>query len=234
MAPSRTLSSPCGHSARADAQEDVGRKQRAEQHDFRREEQPDAELAVGEPGVGPRLRRCTESPCYARSGSNWGVKSFAAPGTLYSYGPRYTTGSVEEVAVSGRRRRRPLERRRLPRVADRPTAPHLMLQKKLKMNGSWNSPSAHAAKPITMFHFEQARVVRVLHAAVVQPAVHAAQALDEHRHEDDVDADERAPEVDLAEQVVHLPAGHLREPVVDARRTARRSCPARPRSGSGR
>ena len=55
-----------------------------------------------------------------------------------------------------------------------------------------------------------------MQAAVVQPAVHPAQALDEHRHEHRVDADERAPEVNLAEHVVHLPACRLREPVIDA------------------
>ena len=30
-----------------------------------------------------------------------------------------------------------------------------MLEKKLMMNGSWNSPRPHAAKPITMFHLSR-------------------------------------------------------------------------------
>src|SRR6266571_4347456 len=38
---------------------------------------------------------------YAFSGSNCGVKSFAAPGTLYSYGPRYTIGSVKKFPWPG-------------------------------------------------------------------------------------------------------------------------------------
>src|SRR5215471_18786710 len=38
---------------------------------------------------------------YAFSGSNCGVKSFAAPGTLYSYAPRYTIGSVRKLPCPG-------------------------------------------------------------------------------------------------------------------------------------
>src|SRR6266850_1098543 len=89
---------------------------------------------------------------YARSGSNCGVKSFAAPGTLYSYGPRYTIGSVTKLPCPG------------GEGADHSSvvashgfrstsAPHLMLQKKLTMNGSWKRPSDQAAIPMTMFHF---------------------------------------------------------------------------------
>ena len=58
---------------RADAQDDVGGKQRAEQHHFRREEQPDPELAVGQSGVGPffdcvrNIHRVTPSRLPART-----------------------------------------------------------------------------------------------------------------------------------------------------------------------
>src|SRR5256885_5650587 len=85
---------------------------------------------------------------YALSGSNCGVKSFAAPGTLYSYGARYTIGSVTKLPCPG------------GDGADHSsvvashgflstTLPHFRLEKKLMMNGSWKSPRPHAAKPIT-------------------------------------------------------------------------------------
>ena len=57
----------------------------------------------------------------------------------------------------------------------------------------------------------------VARAGVIQPAVHAHQADHEHRHEDQVHADERSPEMHLAEPLVEHAAGDAREPVVDAR-----------------
>src|SRR5689334_15073463 len=91
---------------------------------------------------------------YAFSGSNWGVKSRAAPGTLYSYGPRYTIGSVRKLPCPG------------GDGADHSSvvasqgflstsAPHLMLLKKLTMNGIWKRPSPQAAKPIAMLYFSR-------------------------------------------------------------------------------
>src|SRR3954469_15585372 len=91
---------------------------------------------------------------YAFSGSNDGVKSLAAPGTLYSYGPRYTIGSVRKLPCPG------------GDGADHSSvvashglrstsAPHLMLKKKLMMNGIWNSPRPQAANPIIRFHFSR-------------------------------------------------------------------------------
>src|SRR6476646_4253026 len=82
---------------------------------------------------------------YAFSGSNDGVKSRAAPGTLYSYGPRSTIGSVRKLPCPG------------GEGADHSSvvashgflsvsAPHLMLPKKLRMNGIWKIPRDHAAK----------------------------------------------------------------------------------------
>src|SRR6516164_10609910 len=90
------------------------------------------------------VRLCTESPCYARSGSNCGVKSLAAPGTLYSYGARYTIGSARKLPCGG------------GDGADhssvvasqglRSTAlPHLMLMKKLTMKKSCARPRPQAA-----------------------------------------------------------------------------------------
>src|SRR5262252_6001262 len=89
---------------------------------------------------------------YAFSGSNVGVKSRGAPGTLYSYGPRYTIGSVRKLPCPG------------GDGADHSSvvashgflstsAPHLMLMKKLMMNGIWNSPSVHAAIPMIRLYF---------------------------------------------------------------------------------
>src|ERR1700694_518297 len=85
---------------------------------------------------------------YAFSGSNCGVKSFAAPGTLYSYGPRYTIGSVRKLPCPG------------GEGADHSsvvashgflstTLPHLMLVKKLMMKGIWNRTSVQAGMPMT-------------------------------------------------------------------------------------
>ena len=50
------------------------------------EEAEDAELTSSEV-LGDLCRLCVLVR-YALSGSNCGVKSLAAPGTLYSYGPR--------------------------------------------------------------------------------------------------------------------------------------------------
>src|SRR5436853_4021370 len=87
---------------------------------------------------------------YAFSGSNCGVKSRADPGTLYSYGPRYTTGSVRKLPCPGGDG---ADHSRV--VASHGSSaiflPHLMLEKKLKMKGNWKSPSVHAAIPITTF-----------------------------------------------------------------------------------
>src|SRR3979409_272030 len=81
------------------------------------------------------------------SGSNWGVKSVGAPGTLYSYGPRYTIGSVRKLPCPGGD-----GADHSSVVASQgllPTSlPHLMLEKKLRMNGNWKRPRPHAATPM--------------------------------------------------------------------------------------
>src|SRR5882724_235405 len=92
--------------------------------------------------------------CPSFYASNCGLKSLAAPGTLYSYGPRYTTGSVRKLPCPG------------GDGADHSSVvashgflstalPHLMLLKKLMMNGIWHKPSVQAAIPMTMFHFSR-------------------------------------------------------------------------------
>ena len=86
------FSQPCGQfSRRADAQQDVGGEQRAEQHDFRREKQPDADLGVVKAGVRARLD-CVGN-FHECSGLRLGLVLRGEilslrPGTLYSYGPR--------------------------------------------------------------------------------------------------------------------------------------------------
>src|SRR3954452_19567618 len=88
---------------------------------------------------------------YAFSGSNDGVKSRAAPGTLYSYGPRYAIGSVRKLPCPGGE-----GAAHSSVVASHGflsmTLPHLMLEKKLMMNGIWKSPSVQAAIPITTLY----------------------------------------------------------------------------------
>src|SRR5262245_16711214 len=97
------------------------------------------------------LHSCIPAFSHAFSGSNCGVKSFAEPGTLYSYGPRYTIGSVRKLPCPG------------GEGADHSSVvashgflsvalPHFRLPKKLMMNGIWKRPRPHAANPITTFH----------------------------------------------------------------------------------
>src|SRR6185503_12811870 len=79
-----------------------------------------------------------------------GTKSLAAPGTLYSYGPRYASGVPRKLPCGG------------GEGADysivvashgfSPTfSPFQMLQKKLKMKGSWKSAMIHAPHDDTTF-----------------------------------------------------------------------------------
>ena len=76
----------------------------------------------------------------------------AAPGTLYSYGPRYASGATTKFPCGG------------GEGADHSIvvachglsslfSPFLRLQKKLKMKGSWKSPRAHAPHEDTTFQW---------------------------------------------------------------------------------
>src|SRR5262249_21009886 len=88
---------------------------------------------------------------YARSGSNCGVKSFDAPGTLYSYGPRYTIGSVTKFPCpggDGADHSSVVASQGLRSTA----VPALMLIRKFTMNGIRKRPRPQAAKPMTRFH----------------------------------------------------------------------------------
>src|SRR5690606_12784722 len=68
---------------------------------------------------------------------------------------------------------------------------------------------------------EHAQVLEVLPSQVgkvlviVDAAVLTGGAENEKRQKDSVESDNRAPEVDLAPEVVHLSTEHLREPIVD-------------------
>ena len=238
-----------GPRRRADAQQRVGREQRAEQHHLRREEQPDPQLRVGQAGVGPDLggvgMSCSISACQhdpvarrahgssRRSTACCGVKSAGAPGTLYSYGSRYTRGGSPEVAVRiggvGAAHSSVVASHGLA-AARRPAR---MLTNRLTMKKSWKNARPKAAYDHRDVQIERGLRVRVERAAVPQPPVHAGQPLDEHRHEDHVHAHERADEVDPPERLVHHPARRSAGTSNRCRRTARRSCPARRDSGSG-
>ena len=79
------ISRPVGQARSPGAQQDVGREQRAEQHHLGGEEQPDAQLGVVEPGVGPGLggvRECPSWPLLLGLLRCCGVKSLGAPGRL--------------------------------------------------------------------------------------------------------------------------------------------------------
>ena len=122
-----------------------------------------------------------------------------------------------EIAVRERRRRRrrPLERGGLPRVRSHwlalEDAPEEIEDERNLEQHQPPGRVRHELVPV-----QHGLRVRVLHAAVIEPAVHAMQPLDEHREENAVDEDERAEEMNLAQQLAHLTSRGFREPVVDA------------------
>src|SRR5436309_4408380 len=79
------------------------------------------------------------------------MKSLACPGTLYSYGPRYTTGVRAKLPCGGGVgvcHSRVVDSHGLSELT---FLPCFMLQKKLKINGNCASPSAQAACEIDTF-----------------------------------------------------------------------------------
>ncbi len=84
--PTGTFSQPCGQkpSGAPTRSRMYRRKQSAEKHHFGRQEQPDADLGVVKPGVGPGLNGVRDIHNSGQTGSFCGVKSVAWPGTLYS------------------------------------------------------------------------------------------------------------------------------------------------------
>src|SRR5262249_28367581 len=125
----------------ASADQDVAREERPEQHDFGRQEEPDADLAVVETGIAPNFDGVRNF--HVAHASNWGWKPLAAPGALYSYGPRYACGAVTKLPCGGGDGAAHASVGASHGLS--PTFwPWRMLQKKLKMNGSWKSAMIHA------------------------------------------------------------------------------------------
>src|ERR1700730_12084490 len=91
-----------------------------------------------------------------------------------------------------------------------------MLMKKFTMNGNWKRASVQAAIPITTFHLSRLALCAYCAPPSYMSRFIPPRPLPQHRKEDDVDTDEGTEEVNPAEQGVHLAAGRLREPVVDA------------------
>ena len=133
------------------------------------------------------------------------------------------------VEVEDRRRRAdlPLERHRAPRVRrrDRAAAPardHVV-----------EEDERRRAEPERRERDEHVQVGE-LRRVVGDAARHPLDADEVHREEREVEADERQPEVQLAEAlVVHAP-GHLREPVVHPGEDREHASRRRARSGCAR
>src|SRR5258706_4313902 len=92
---------------RAHAKQNVRGKERSEEHHFRSKEEPDADLRVEQAGIGPGFYRVgnfhADQAFLNCSGSFCGVKSVACPGTLYSYGPRWTSIGLVKFPCCGER-----------------------------------------------------------------------------------------------------------------------------------
>src|SRR6266850_886449 len=58
--------------------------------------------------------------------------------------------------------------------------------------------------------------MEIRRATVIQPARYTRQALEQHRQENAVHEDQRTPKMKFAERLVHMFAGRLWKPVVDA------------------
>ena len=80
------------------------------------------------------------------------MKSCDRPGTLYSYGPWKTSGVVSKLPCASGGEVVAVHSSVVARHGFDPTGlPFQMLQKKLKMNGIWNSIRPHAAYDMTQF-----------------------------------------------------------------------------------
>ena len=56
----------------------------------------------------------------------------------------------------------------------------------------------------------------IIRAAVGHASQHARHALRKHRHEDEIHENQRQPEMHPAPEFIHLPPGHLWEPIINA------------------
>ena len=141
--------SPARPARRPGPDQDVAREQGAEQHDLRGQEEPDADLAVGQTGVAAHLDGVGN--VHLESGLVLRQEVPGRAGNAVLVGPAVRFRGHEEIAVRGRRRSRPLDRRGLPRVRRPVFSPFQMLQKKLKMNGIWKIARIHAPQDETTF-----------------------------------------------------------------------------------
>src|SRR5688572_3837290 len=78
------------------------------------------------------------------------VKSLAAPGTLYSYGPRYACGATTKLPCGGGEGAAHSIVVACQGLSSA-VSPFQMLQKKLTMKGIWKIPSIHAPHDETTF-----------------------------------------------------------------------------------
>ena len=223
---------PFGQSGAPDSDQDVAGEERPEQHHLRGQEEPDADLAVGEARIGTDVN-CVGNLHRLNQASNWAVKSFLAPGTLYSYGPRCASGTTAKLPCGGGEgaahsivvASQGLSPTGFP-VLD---APEEIDDERDLEDGE--DPRAPRGDDVEVQHRLRKVVAR---APVEQAPRDAGHAQEEHRHEDEIHADERAEEMDLAERLVHHPPGRLRDTSSRPPRRGRRSFQARRRSGSGR
>jgi len=98
----------------AHAQQDVRREQRAEQHDFRGQEEPDADLGVVKAGVWGVLQLCRECPCLVRFVLGREIPGVARHAVFIW--PAMHFDGLEEIAVRRRRGGLPFQGRGLPGI----------------------------------------------------------------------------------------------------------------------
>ncbi len=108
------LVSPRGQSGDARPDQDVARKQGAEQHHFRRQEEPDADLAAGQAGVPANL--VGVGNLHRESGLVLRHEVLGRAGNAVLVRPAVCLRGRGEIAMRRRRRRRPLDGRGLPHV----------------------------------------------------------------------------------------------------------------------
>src|SRR6185369_7456178 len=120
---------------------------------------------------------------------------------------------AREVVVRRRRRSGPFERRRFPWIVARLLAfedapEHVEVEQYL---GQYRDDGCNRDE---QYEWMQ-RLQKLVLAETRIASRHADDSHDVHRHKDRVDADERQPEMNLANPLVHQTAKHLREPEVE-------------------
>src|SRR5260370_9359780 len=129
-----------------------------------------------------------------------------------------------KIVVRRRRRRRPLERGRLPRIVTRllPVfhAPEQIEEKdELRPNGDEGYISDELLERQQRMKKSQFRTLRV-------PSRMSGHTQIMHRHEDCVGSDKREPEVPPRETFAHHAPKHFREPIISRRKNPKNRCHA--------